>query len=59
MAVLLLGVISLAPEIIYVLAGKKYESAVWVVPPVAMSLIFLLYTQFSINVEFFFEEKRQ
>lgn len=58
MAVLLLGVISLAPEIIYVLAGKKYESAVWVVPPVAMSLIFLLYTQFSINVEFFFEEKK-
>lgn len=58
MAFMLLGVIALAPEIIYILAGKKYEAAIWVVPPVSMSLIFLLYTQFSINVEFYYEEKK-
>ena len=57
MAVLLLGVISLAPEIILVMAGKKYTSAVWVVPPVSMSLLLLFYSQLFINVEFYFEEK--
>lgn len=45
MAFLLLGMISVAPEIILIMAGKKYTSAMWVVPPVAMSIIFLFYTQ--------------
>lgn len=57
MAFLLLGVITLAPEIIYVLAGSKYADAVWVVPPVAMSLLFLFYTQLFANIEFYYEEK--
>lgn len=57
MSVLLLGVIALAPEIIFVMAGSKYADAVWVVPPVAMSLIFLFYTQLFANLEFYFEEK--
>ena len=57
MAFLLLGVIALAPEIIFILAGAKYAEAIWVVPPVAMSLIFLFYTQLFANIEFYFEEK--
>ena len=57
MAVLLLGVIALAPEIILVMAGQKYTSAVWVVPPVSMSLLLLFYSQLFINVEFYYEEK--
>lgn len=58
MAVLLLGIIWFAPEIILVIAGKKYCNAVWVVPPVAMSLLLLFYAQLFINVEFFYEEKK-
>ena len=58
MAVLLLGVIAVAPEIIFVMAGQKYKDAMWVVPPVAMSLLLLFYAQLFINVEFFFEEKK-
>lgn len=58
MAVLLLGVIAAAPEIIFVMAGQKYKDAMWVVPPVAMSLLLLFYAQLFINVEFFFEEKK-
>ena len=57
MAVLLSGVIWLAPEIIYVIAGKKFLPAVGVVPPVAMSLLLLFYAQLFINVEFYFEKK--
>ncbi len=57
MAVLLSGIIWLAPEIIYVMAGKNYSAAKWVVPPVAASLLLLLYTQFSNNVEFLYKKK--
>lgn len=57
MAVLLLGLIALAPEIILIMAGDKYSSAIWVVPPVAMSLLLLFYSQLFINIEFYFEEK--
>ncbi len=58
MAVLLLAVIIAAPEIIFILAGKKYMDAIWVVPPVAMSLLLLFYSQMFINIEFYFEEKK-
>lgn len=58
MAVLLLGVIWFSPEIILIMAGTQYEEAVWAVPPVAMSMLLLLYTQFFINIEFFYEEKK-
>lgn len=57
MAVLLLGVIALSPEIILIMAGEKYAEAVWVVPPVAMSILLLFYSQLFINIEFYYEEK--
>ena len=54
MAILIIF-ICLAPEAIYILAGKKYAEAVYVLPPVAGSIIFLfLYTNFA-NVEFYFD----
>ena len=56
-AVLLLFIIWMAPEIIYILAGKAYMEAIWIVPPVAMSLLLLLYTQFSTNIEFLYKKK--
>ena len=57
MAFLLLAVIAVAPEIILIMAGEPYREAMWVVPPVAMSLLLLFYTQLFINVEFYYEEK--
>ncbi len=57
MSVLLSGVIWLAPEIIAIMAGKQYTPAVWVVPPVAVSLLLLYYSQLFINVEFYYEKK--
>lgn len=57
MAFLLLAVIALAPEIITVMAGSNYREAIWVVPPVAMSILLLFYAQLFINVEFYYEEK--
>ena len=59
MALLLLMIIWFAPEIIRVLAGTKYMEAVYVVPPVAISLLLLFYSQLFINVEFYYEEKKK
>ena len=58
MAFLLLAVIALAPEIITIMAGNAYRDAIWVVPPVAMSILLLFYAQLFINVEFYYEEKQ-
>ena len=57
MCVILLAVIWLAPEIIYIMAGKEYYEAIWIVPPVTMSLLLLFYTQLFANVEFYYEKK--
>ena len=47
--------IALAPEAIYILAGSKYASAAYVIPPVAGSVVFLfLYTNFA-NIEFYYD----
>lgn len=58
MALLLIGVIWFAPEIISIMAGDGYDQAKWVVAPVAMSLLLLFYAQLFINIEFFYEEKK-
>lgn len=57
MAFILLAIIALAPEVIYFMAGKSYADAAYVVPPVAMSILLLFYSQLFINVEFYYEEK--
>lgn len=58
MALMILCVIWFAPEIITIMAGKQYASAVYVVAPVGMSLLLLFYVQLFINVEFYYEEKK-
>lgn len=58
MALMILCVIWYAPEIIKIMAGSQYKSAVYVVAPVAMSLLLLFYCQLFINVEFYYEEKK-
>ena len=57
MGLMILCVIWYAPEIIVIMAGEQYKAAIYVVAPVAMSLFLLLYCQFFINVEFYYEEK--
>lgn len=46
------------PEIIKIVAPKKYYDAVWIIPPVAASVYFMfLYNLFG-NVEFYFEKTK-
>lgn len=59
MSVLFCGIIWFAPEIILILGGEKYASAVWVIYPVVVSQLLLLYSQFSINIMFYYEQKKR
>lgn len=56
-AFMLLGVIALAPEIIKIMAGEQYMEAVWIVPPVAMSVLLLYYADLFDCIEFYYEAK--
>lgn len=51
------GIIAVAPEFILIMAGKEYASGMWVVPPVAASMVLLFYTGLFDRVLFFYEKK--
>lgn len=47
-----------APEFVLVLGGKAYYSAIYIIPPVSMSIVFLTIYSFYANIEFYFEETK-
>ena len=53
-----LFLIALAPELIMILAPKEYYEAIWVIPPLAASVVVMFFYQYFVNVEFYFEESR-
>lgn len=56
--VLNLLLIALAPEVITIVAPDEYKDAVWVIPPLAASVVVMYFYQHFVNVEFYFEESR-
>ena len=55
---LILGIIIFAPEAIMLVGGKKYFQAIWIIPPVAGSVILIAVSQLFINVQIYLEEKK-
>lgn len=50
---LIAGVLMLVPEIIYIFGGKKYQEAIYCLPPLAASCAFqFIYTMY-VNIEFY------
>ena len=50
--------IAFAPEIVAIFAPREYHEAIWVIPPVSMSVFFMfLYTFFAV-FEFYFERTK-
>ena len=49
---------ALAPEIIYIFAPKEYHEAIWVVPPLAMSVYYMFAYCFFAVFEFYYEKTR-
>lgn len=58
MSIIITVLMIFGPEIMFVVAPRQYESAVYVIPPVAASVFFtFLYNLFA-NVEFYFEKNK-
>lgn len=47
-----------APEFILILGGESYSEAVYIVPPVAMSVVYTTIYSFFGNIEFYFEKTK-
>lgn len=52
-------IVGLAPEIIFVLAGKKYYNAIYIIPPVAVSSYFTFIYNICAIVEIYYEKNKR
>ena len=50
--------ISFAPEAVRIFAPAKYYPAIWVIPPVAMSVYFMFMYSLFANIEFYYEKTK-
>lgn len=50
---MIIGVLVLAPEIIWILGGKKYAAAVYCIPPLITSCVIQLIYRMYVNIEFY------
>lgn len=57
-AVLNLILIALAPEVMMIVAPAQYQEAIWIIPPLAASIVVMFFYQPFVNVEFYFEESK-
>ncbi|MBQ6197300.1 MAG: oligosaccharide flippase family protein [Lachnospiraceae bacterium] len=55
-AIVNLLLICLAPEIIAIFAPPKYHEAIWVIPPVAMSVFFIFMYDYFARFELYYEK---
>lgn len=46
------------PEIVAVFAPFEYREAIWVIPPIAMSVYFMFAYSLFANIEFYYEKKK-
>ena len=57
-AIVNLVLIALAPEVVAIFAPKEYYAAIWVIPPVAMSVFFQFSYTFFAVFEFYYEKTK-
>lgn len=57
-AIFNLILIVLAPEVITIFAPKAYYDAIWIVPPVAMSVYYMFMYDYFARFEFYYEKTR-
>ena len=57
-AIVNLFLIAFAPEVVAIFAPKSYYDAIWIIPPVAMSVFFMYAYNLFANFEFYFEKSR-
>lgn len=57
-AILSLLTMLFAPEVIYIFAGRRYMEAVYVVPPVALSVFFIFIYSMLSNIEYYYQKTK-
>lgn len=55
--VVVIGFMLIAPELLYIMGGKSYQKAIYVIPPVMVGLICQFVYSLYVNIEFY--EKKQ
>ena len=53
-----LVLIAFAPEAVLIFAPSEYQSALWVIPPLAMSVFFMFQSELFINFQFYYEKTK-
>ncbi len=56
-AIINLFLIAFAPEVIRIFAPSQYYAAIWIIPPVAMSVYFMFTYPFFATFEFYYEKR--
>lgn len=57
-AVTLFLLMAFAPEIVLIMGGTAYSQAVYIIPPLTVSIYFMFMYQIFANIEFYFEENK-
>lgn len=57
-AVVNIGMIVLAPEVIAIFAPVSYREAIWLIPPIAMSVYFMFQYSFFAAIEFYYKKTK-
>lgn len=58
-AVINLLLIAFAPEAVAIFAPPQYYEAIWIIPPIAASVVIMFIYQHFVNIEFYFEETKK
>ena len=58
-AVINLLLIAFAPEAVAIFAPPQYYEAIWIIPPIAASVVIMFIYQHFVNIEFYFEETQK
>ena len=59
MSILSIGVIAIVPELTRFFAPAEYYDAIWTIPPLVLSVFFMMVYLFFIYYEYFFEETKK
>ena len=57
-AVLTIVAMLFGPELIKIFATEEYYQAIWIIPPVAMSVFFNSIYSVFVNIEFYYEKTK-
>lgn len=58
-AIIIVGVLLVAPEVLYMMGGKPYMEAVWVMPPVILACAYQFVYSLYVNIEMFMKKNIQ